>query len=204
MGLVMPTIMTRTPDTLQDGPVWEPWAAIILAGGRSSRLDGVDKAGVEVGGRTMLEWALDGVIDAREVVVVGDPVPTERPVTFVRESPRFGGPVAGLLTGVDSLLTVPRLVGVIAVDMPYVHHGTWRRLLAAGDGGDGSLLVGPDGRWQLTMTLDTTRLAEVRPSYEEQHDFPLRRLLEPLTLVPVASEGREHEDIDTWTDLSQA
>ena len=192
--------------------MWEPWAAIILAGGRASRLDGVDKAGIEVGGRTLLEWALDGVIDAREVVVVGDPVPTERPVTFVRESPRFGGPVAGLLTGLDSLLTVPRLVGVLAVDMPYVHHGTWRRLLAAGAGGDadgaravdGSWLVGPDGRWQLAMTLDTARLAEVRPSYEEQHDFPLRRLLEPLTLVPVASEGREHEDIDTWTDLSQA
>ena len=139
--------------------MWEPWAAIILAGGRSSRLDGVDKAGIEVGGRTMLEWALDGVIDAREVVVVGDPVPTERPVTFVRESPRFGGPVAGLLTGLDSLLTVPRLVGVIAVDMPYVHHGTWRRLLAAGAGADGSRLVGPDGRWQLAMALDTARLA---------------------------------------------
>ena len=199
--------------------VWEPWAAIILAGGRSSRLDGIDKAGIEVGGRTLLAWALDGVIDAREVVVVGDPVPTERPVTFVRESPRFGGPVAGLLTGLDALLTVPRLVGVIAVDMPYVHHGTWRRLLAAGAGTataaatgtgsdarpvDGSWLVGPDGRWQLAMTLDTARLAEVRPSYEEQHDFPLRRLLEHLTLEPVASEGREHEDIDTWTDLRQA
>ena len=192
--------------------MWEPWAAIILAGGRASRLDGVDKAGIEVGGRTLLEWALDGVIDAREVVVVGDPVPTERPVTFVRESPRFGGPVAGLLTGLDSLLTVPRLVGVLAVDMPYVHHGTWRRLLAAGAGGDGdgagavdgSWLVGPDGRWQLAMTLDTARLAEVRPSYEEQHDYPLRRLLDQLSLAPVASAGREHEDIDTWTDLSQA
>ena len=192
--------------------MWEPWAAIILAGGRASRLDGVDKAGIEVGGRTLLEWALDGVIDAREVVVVGDPVPTERPVTFVRESPRFGGPVAGLLTGLDSLLTVPRLVGVLAVDMPYVHHGTWRRLLAAGAGGDadgaravdGSWLVGPDGRWQLAMTLDTARLAEVRPSYEEQHNYPLRRLLDQLSLAPVASAGREHEDIDTWTDLSQA
>lgn len=59
-------------------------------GGRGSRLDGVDKAGIEVGGRTLLEWALDAVIDAREVVVVGDPVPTERPVTFTRESPRYG------------------------------------------------------------------------------------------------------------------
>ena len=186
--------------------MWEPWAAIILAGGRASRLDGVDKAGIEIGGRTLLEWALDGVIDAREVVVVGDPVPTDRPVTFTREDPRYGGPVAGLLTGLDALRSVPRHVGVIGVDMPYVHHGTWRRLLAAAEtgSGDGAMLVGPGGRWQLALVLATDRLQEVRPSYEEQHDHPLKRLIGPLDLVPVAAEGREHQDIDTWADLRDA
>lgn len=194
--------------------MWEPWAAIILAGGRASRLDGVDKAGIELGGRTLLAWALDGVIDAREVVVVGDPVPTDRPVTFTREDPRYGGPVAGLLTGLDALVAPPRYVGVIGVDMPHVHHGTWRRLLAATGSGtdsgtgagsrDGAMLVGPDGRWQLALVLSTARLQEVRPSYEEQHDYPLKRLIGPLELVPVAAEGREHQDIDTWADLRDA
>lgn len=190
----------------QDGGVWEPWAAIILAGGRASRLDGADKAGIEIGGRTLLDWALDGVIDAREVVVVGDQVPTERPVTFTREDPRYGGPVAGLLTGLDALASLPRRVGVIGVDMPYVHHGTWRRLLAgaAAGSGDGAMLVGPDGRWQLALVLDTARLQEVRPSYEEQHDYPLKRLLAPLVLASVTAEGREHQDIDTWADLRDA
>jgi len=190
----------------QDGGVWEPWAAIILAGGRASRLDGVDKAGIEVGGRTLLEWALDGVVDAREVVVVGDPVPTDRPVTFTREDPRYGGPVAGLLTGLDALTALPRYVGVIGVDMPHVHHGTWRRLLAAAGEGprDGAMLVGPDGHWQLALVLATDRLQEVRPGYEEQHDFPLKRLIAPLELTPVAAEGREHQDIDTWADLRDA
>lgn len=180
--------------------MWEPWAAIILAGGRGSRLDGVDKAGIELGGRTLLEWALDGVIDAREVVVVGDPVRTERPVTFTREDPRYGGPVAGLLTGLDALESVPRYVGVVAVDMPHVHHGTWRRLLAA-SAGDGAILVGPDGHWQLAAVLATARLQEIRPSYEQQHDYPLKKLLAPLRLAPVEAIGREHEDIDTWADL---
>lgn len=194
--------------------MWDPWAAIILAGGRGSRLDGADKAGIELGGRTLLEWALDGVIDAREVVVVGDPVPTERPVTFTRESPRYGGPVAGLLTGLDALMSVPRYVGVVGVDMPHVHHGTWRRLLAgAWTGGsdagsdarsDGGILIGPDGRWQLALVLDTARLQEVRPGYEQQHDYPLKRLLAPLTLTPVIARDREHQDIDTWADLRDA
>lgn len=198
--------------------MWDPWAAIILAGGRGSRLDGVDKAGIELGGRTLLEWALDGVIDAREVAVVGDPVPTERPVTFTRESPRYGGPVAGLLTGLDALSSVPRYVGVVGVDMPHVHHGTWRRLLAGArtggsgggsgggsDGGsDGAILIGPDGRWQLALVLDTARLQEVRPGYEQQHDYPLKKLLAPLTLTPVIAMDREHQDIDTWADLRDA
>lgn len=184
--------------------MWEPWAAIILAGGRASRLGGVDKAGIELGGRTLLTWALDGVVDAREVVVVGEPVPTERPVTFTRENPRYGGPVAGLLTGLDALASVPRYVGVVGVDMPHVHHGTWRRLLAAAAGTDGAMLVGPDGRWQLALALDTARLQEVRPDHEQQHDHPLRRLLAPLALTPVPAEDREHQDIDTWADLRDA
>ncbi|WP_017936669.1 molybdenum cofactor guanylyltransferase [Nocardioides sp. Iso805N] len=188
------------------GGVWDPWAAIILAGGRGSRLDGVDKAGIELGGRTLLEWALDGVIDAREVVVVGDPVPTERPVTFTRESPRYGGPVAGLLTGLDALMSVPRYVGVVGVDMPHVHHGTWRRLLAGArtGGSDGAILIGPDGRWQLALVLDTVRLEQVRPDYEQQHDHPMKKLLAPLTLTPVIAMDREHQDIDTWADLRDA
>lgn len=179
----------------------EPWAAVVLAGGRGAGLGGVDKAGIELGGRSLLEWALDAVIDAREVVVVGDPVPTERPVTFTRESPRFGGPSAGLLTGLDALLVRTPYLGVLAVDMPRVTHATFRRLHAAAEGGDGAVLVGPDGRRQVCYVLSTARLQQVRPSFEDQHDLPLRRLLEPLTLVEVASQGEEHRDVDSWEDL---
>ncbi|UDY23342.1 molybdenum cofactor guanylyltransferase [Nocardioides sp. Kera G14] len=181
----------------------ETWAAIILAGGRGSRLDGVDKAGIEIAGRTMLEWSLDACIDASEVVVVGEHVPTDRPVTFTRESPRFGGPVAGLLTGVDALLRRPAYVGVLAVDMPHLTMGTMRRLTDAAEsaGGDGAALVDPTGRRQLAMVLRRDRLLEVRPSYEAQHSMALHALLSPLSLADVPAVGDEHRDIDTWTDL---
>lgn len=178
-----------------------PWSAIVLAGGRAARLDGVDKAGIEVGGRTLLEWALDAVVDAREVVVVGDPVPTQRPVTFTRESPRYGGPAAGLLTGLDALLDVPAYVAVVAVDMPRLTAGTLRRLTEAAADGDGAVLVGPDGRRQLAAVLSTRRLQDVRPDHEHQHDLALWRLLAPLDLVDVAALGQEHRDLDSWSDL---
>ena len=81
------------------------FSGIVLAGGTAARMDGVDKAGLELGGRTLLEWTIDAFLDADEVVVVGPrSVPTTRPVTFTREDPPKGGPVAGLLTGVDALL----------------------------------------------------------------------------------------------------
>ena len=46
------------------------------------------------------------------------PCTDRRPVTFVREDPPRGGPVAGLLAGLDALLGRRRRGGVLAVDMP--------------------------------------------------------------------------------------
>lgn len=179
------------------------WTAVILAGGRAAGLGGVDKAGIELHGRTLLEWSLDAVIDAREVVVVGDPVPTERPVTFTREDPRYGGPVAALLTGFDALLQHTQWLAVVAVDMPRVTPYTFRRLIdaAAVRDLDGAALTDPGGRRQLCLVVRSDRLQEVRPAYEEQHHLALRRLLAPLRLADVPAQGDEHRDVDSWADL---
>ena len=177
------------------------FSAVVLAGGVAARLDGADKASVELHGRTLLTWALDAVMDAGEVVVVGDPVPTHRPVTFTREDPRHGGPVAALLTGRDALLDPRGMVAVLACDMPYLRAQTFQRLCAAASGHDGAVLVGPDGRRQLALVLDVDRLDVVRPTLEEQHGLALHRFLAPLDLAEVAAEGREHRDIDTWADV---
>src|SRR4029078_584834 len=94
------------------------FSAVVLAGGGAARPGGGDKGPLAPHGRTLLTGALDAVghargvlagareavADAAEVVVVGDPVPTHRPVTFTREDPRHGGPVAALLPGGDGLL----------------------------------------------------------------------------------------------------
>ena len=182
----------------------DSYAAVVLAGGRGSRLGGFDKASVELDGRSLLAHALEAVIDAAEVVVVGEQVPTDRPVTFVVESPRFGGPVAGLLTGVDALLRRTTTVAVLAVDMPWVGAGTLRRLHQAAVGHDGAVLVDPDGRRQLALVVQRARLDDARPDHEGQHNHALHRLLARLDLAEVAAAGREHRDIDTWADLRDA
>jgi molybdopterin-guanine dinucleotide biosynthesis protein A len=177
------------------------FSAVVLAGGVAARLDGADKPSVELHGRTLLSWALDAVVDAAEVVVVGDPVPTERPVTFTREDPRHGGPVAALLTGRDVLLAPCEQLAVLACDMPYLRPVTFRRLREAARGRDGAVLTGPDGRRQLAMVLGVARLDAVRPSLEEQHGLALHRLLAPLDLAEVTAQGLEHRDVDSWADV---
>jgi molybdopterin-guanine dinucleotide biosynthesis protein A len=177
------------------------FSAVVLAGGVAARLDGADKASVELHGRTLLTWALDAVVDASEVVVVGDPVPTHRPVTFTREDPRHGGPVAALLTGRDALLDPRPWLAVLACDMPFLAPETFRRLREAAEGHDGAILTGPEGRRQLALVLDVARLDAVRPGLEEQHGLALHRLLAPLDLCDVAAVGREHRDVDTWADV---
>jgi molybdopterin-guanine dinucleotide biosynthesis protein A len=181
------------------------FAAVVLAGGTAVRMGGIDKASVELHGRTLLARALESLVDAREGVVVGDVVRTDRPVTVVVEDPRHGGPVAGLLTGRDALLRTPPLLAVLAVDMPMVTASTFDRLRAAVGGGvggaDGARLVDPDGRHPLALVLRTDRLDAVRPSREGQHGMALRALLAPLDLVDVPTVGAEHRDVDTWEDL---
>ena len=41
-----------------------PFAAVVLAGGTAARLDGADKARSSTHGRTLLEHALDALVDA--------------------------------------------------------------------------------------------------------------------------------------------
>lgn len=177
------------------------FAAVVLAGGRGARLGGVDKASLEYDGRTLLEHVLDSLIDAEEIVVVGHAVPTTRPVTFTLEDPAGGGPVAGLFAGTEALLRRPDLVGVTAVDMPWLRAGTWSRLRAAVGDGDGAWLREDSGHRALTGVVRPDALAAADPGLEQRHNLPLYRLLAPLDLADVAARHREDHDVDTWDDV---
>lgn len=130
----------------------------MLAGGSARRLGGADKPAVLVGGRTLLDRVLDAVADAGRTVVVGPPRPVRRPVSWAREHPPGGGPVAALAAGLPHVRA--DLVALLAADLPFLDGATLTRLrtAATGDGAllvdgdglvDGALLVDADGRDQL-------------------------------------------------------
>jgi len=173
------------------------WQAVILTGGTARRLGGVDKATLSVGGRRLIDGALDTVAGAAQVVVVGAPVDTGRAVQFVREEPAYGGPAAGVVAGVTA--TTADQVAVLAVDLPQLSGATFERLLAGAVGHDGAVLVDAAGRRQLAFVVRRAALLDVAP--EHVSGLPLWKLLDPLDLAEVPALGDEARDIDTWADL---
>ncbi|WP_370865214.1 molybdenum cofactor guanylyltransferase [Nocardioides agariphilus] len=190
--------------------------AVVLAGGRATRLGGADKAAVEVNGTTLLERTLAAVRAAHRVVVVGDEHPTSRPVLWTREHPPYGGPVAATYAGLEALRrgSPVRLTGqkaemtrqphgstplvVLAVDMPGVGEGTVRRLVAGMQGHDGAVLV-DGGRRHLAFAVEAEALARVRPA--EVAGAAMRGLWASLDLADVPARDDEAYDVDEWSDL---
>ncbi|MBT1092711.1 NTP transferase domain-containing protein [Streptomyces sp. Tu102] len=182
--------------------------AVVLAGGAARRLGGVDKPAVSVGGRPLLDRVLAACADARTTVVVADPRPTVRPVTWAREDPPGGGPLAALDAGIRH--TTAESVLVLSADLPFLDEDTVRRLLAAlrTGGADGALLTDADGRDQpLVAAYRASALRRELAALAHEHDglsgLPLRRLTGALDLTrvpdPVASF-----DCDTWDDIATA
>ncbi|MEU0069144.1 NTP transferase domain-containing protein [Streptomyces sp. NPDC006332] len=190
--------------------------AVVLAGGAARRLGGADKPGMRVGGRALLDRVLAACAGARTTVVVADPRPTARPVTWARERPPGGGPVAALYAGLRH--TTAQHVLVLSADLPFLTEESVRRLLTtlATSGAEGVLLTDTDGRDQplvaayrtsaLRRELTTLGGMPVTLGSAESGGLtglPLRRLTAGLDLTrvpdPVASF-----DCDTWDDIATA
>ena len=179
--------------------------AVVLAGGNGTRMGGVDKGRLRLGGVSLLEHALAATAAAEQTVVVGDPAPASRPVTWTRERPPGGGPAAGLLAGLGALACEPDLVLVLAVDMPWVTAATADRLVEAvrrgGAAVDGAVLVDADGRRQpLAAAYRPAALQRARDP-AAAGGLSMRRLLAGLRLCEVPAVGEEARDVDTWADL---
>ena len=92
----------------------ESRSVVILTGGTSRRM-GQDKASLDFGGESLLEFVMGLIPAGNRVVVVGET--TDTPATYIREEPEGGGPVAALHA---ALVHVPSAsFRVIAVDTPF-------------------------------------------------------------------------------------
>lgn len=176
--------------------------AIVLAGGTARRLGGIDKPALEIGGRTLLDRALDAVADAARIVAVGPPRLTARDVTWCREEPVGGGPVAAIGAGLAQ--TSAPVVLVLAADLPWIAPAV--PLLRAALPANGvALLVDPSGRVNhLAAAWRRDSLVAALAAVGDPHGAAVRSLVAsgPQVLVPdIGGWGR---DCDTWDDLAEA
>ncbi|MPV49080.1 NTP transferase domain-containing protein [Pseudactinotalea sp. HY160] len=94
-------------------------AAVILAGGRGSRLGGVRKAELRVDGDALLAYVLAAVEACSERVVVGFPdLDVPAGVVLTREDPPGSGPAAGIAAGMARVGAGADWVLVLACDLP--------------------------------------------------------------------------------------
>lgn len=204
--------------------------AIILAGGRSSRLGGVPKSGLIYDGATLLERSLSAAGAAGTTVVVGpDPGNLPGGVLTCRENPPFAGPAAAIAAGLaalaadhasrhESAAPAP-LTLVLACDMPRSADAV--RALAESlappvavapereqerDGADGVMAVSADGRKQPlagfygTAALQRCVVDAARRGSLE--NASVFALLARLDVREVRVPPGSTDDVDTWDDAS--
>jgi len=203
--------------------------AIVLAGGKSSRLSGVPKATLTWHGSTLLQNTVDAVLDAgaRRVVVIGpDPAgPDARDpdargrdgrVLFAREDPPFGGPASAVAAGVRALegqvhpageLVPGDHVLVLACDMPRVASAV-SQLVAAAPllSDDGAIMLDASGmRQPLAAVYGRSALADAVDGLRASGTLDgasMRALISALDLVELPDGSGSTHDVDTWDDAA--
>ena len=181
------------------------YAAIVLAGGRSSRMGGGLKPLLRVGGATMLERVLGAVAQATPIVVVG---PSELDdhlvgVPRVQEQPPGGGPVAAIGAGAAALDDVP-WVAVLAADLPFVTAAALDGLLGAGDC---AVYVDGQGRRQPLVAVWATSCLRGALAAVPGKDASMKELLRAVSVTELAWNGQGPPpwfDCDTPQALEEA
>ncbi|MGA8045128.1 MAG: NTP transferase domain-containing protein [Dermatophilaceae bacterium] len=195
--------------------------AVILAGGRATRLGGATKPLVEVAGRSLLQRALDAAAGADRIVVVG-PVPVPPGVLSTVEDPPFSGPAAGLAAGLAVLAgsaepTPPRAAQpspagpapwtlVLAADVPRAASAVPVLLSVAADDPPADGVCFHDAQSHPQWMLAVYRSASLRAAVATviTTDLSMRRLLAPLTITTVPGDPSDIADCDTWQDVDAA
>jgi molybdopterin-guanine dinucleotide biosynthesis protein A len=176
--------------------------AVVLCGGAGRRFGG-DKTQALIAGLPLLDHVLLALATPWPVVCVGPQRPTARGVTWCREEPPGGGPVAALAAGLAHVTTGS--VVVLGGDMPQA--GPAATVLAAAlDAQPGvDAVVGTDGDGRRQPLLAAYRLAALRRAMPHPPEgAPFMRLLDGLVVAPLQVDPWVALDVDTPEDLVAA
>ncbi|QIM18861.1 NTP transferase domain-containing protein [Leucobacter coleopterorum] len=181
--------------------------AVVLAGGRGSRLGGVDKATLTLGGERLVDRAVGAAraAGADRVVVVGPDHAGADGVVVVREDPPFAGPLAALAAA----LPVLRSEWGLLLSCDLVRPDKVCEILVGQHidvSADGLALRDSEGcpQWLAGLyRVDALRSVALQLGGEVAN-APLRRLLGSLDLLWIDAPPEVTVDIDNPDDLERA
>lgn len=180
----------------------DPARIVVLGGGGSRRL-GHDKLAARLGAATVLDVLLSSLAASHPgapLMVVGAERPTGTPVTWRREHPPGGGPVAGVAVAVADL-DPGAVVAVVAGDQPFAAPALAVLLTALGDRPDGAIGVDPSGHDQPLLAVYRVGALQ-RGIGVESAGRSVRSVLSTLTVVRVPLQAKWCLDVDTAADLA--
>jgi molybdopterin-guanine dinucleotide biosynthesis protein A len=187
------------------------FGAILLAGGRASRMGGIDKPGLLVDGVSMRDRAIVavGAAGADPVMVVGPEAASAlrdvSDVRWVREDPPFSGPAAAVVTALAAMgAAAAEWTFLLACDLPRPDAAVGA-LLHGPRGRDGACLSDADGRMQwLTGVYRTATLSAAATALPDGgRALPVRALLSGLAIATLPDPGGGARDVDTWEDYEE-
>lgn len=169
-----------------------PIDAILLAGGRSSRM-GQDKAALLVDGRRLVDRAIGALspLGGRILIARGDR-PSLDLADEVPDAAGMSGPVAGVV-GAAALVTT-QAVAIVAVDMPTISAAVLRRLaVVVEDNSRSAAMPVVDGIAQPMHAVVSAAALPAMVALAHEGEGSLRRMLARLDAILVGPDG--------WADL---
>ena len=168
--------------------LWEV-LGVVLAGGASRRM-GLDKARLEVGGRTLVERAVAALQSNCAEVAISMQAPSQWPDSSLRtihDLRPAAGPLAGLESALLSEAESGRSAFLLACDLPYVTAEVVRYVLQASDTDDGSAAVIPSvaGRRQPLCGLYRAKALETVRHHLDSGRRAMHRLLDAIAVLEI-------------------
>ncbi|NQX10878.1 NTP transferase domain-containing protein [Microbacteriaceae bacterium VKM Ac-2855] len=183
--------------------------AIVVAGGRGSRVGGAAKVLGVIDGRTLLGRAIAACSGAR-VVVVGPPELALHAgaATLVREDPPFGGPVAAIAAGCAAATEPAPWTLVLAadhVDPTTAIAAVLAATESAADVIDGVIAVDENDRGQYLLAVyRSDRIRSALAALPTVDGASVRTLIRGMRLRAVRVEPGAARDVDTPEDALAA
>lgn len=178
-----------------------PYDAVVLAGGRSRRMQGADKTRLVLGDRSLLDRVLAAVVGAQRIVVVGPQHATATPVTWVREDPPGSGPAAALAVGLTAVTS--DLVILLAADLPFVSVEHVEHLVRSLTG-DGVVVVDDEAHEQWLFSAWRTEALRRLSLLPDHGVRDVLASLRPATIRLRTDGPKPWFDCDTPDDVQRA